>query len=277
MSETPRLDLPLLAEAQASPEIPVNIGLYALDALVQGAVIRRDLTSPPGSPAEGDAYIIAAPGTGEWDNRDDQVAAFQNGGWVYYVPREGWRLWCVADGTFVRYGVGSPSTWTPDTSDLQIATPGSPTTVIFGVTRIYFDNATVEDNGDGSVLVTPGTTVGATPCELQIALSDLTTDLTTGTTKAYMRAPFAFTLTEVRASLLTDSSSGVVTVDINEAGVSILSTKLTIDASEKTSTTAATPAVISDPDIADDAELTFDIDTAGTGAAGLIVTLKGLR
>jgi hypothetical protein len=53
-----------------------------------------------------------------------------------------------------------------------------------------------------------------------------------------------------------------------------LSTKLTIDANEKTSTTAATAAVISDSTIADDAEITFDIDTAGTGAKGLIVSMQ---
>jgi hypothetical protein len=92
-----------------------------------------------------------------------------------------------------------------------------------------------------------------------------------------MRMPYAMTLTAVRASLATVSSSGVVTVDINEGGTTVLSTKLTIDASEKTSTTAATAAVISDSALADDAEITFDIDTAGTGAKGLKVWLIGTR
>jgi hypothetical protein len=110
-----------------------------------------------------------------------------------------------------------------------------------------------------------------------IALSDEVTTITTGTAKVTWRAPFALTLTAVRASLATASSSGLVTVDINEAGATILSTKLSIDASEKTSTTAATAAVISDTSIADDAELTFDIDAAGTGAKGLKVTLYFYR
>lgn len=108
-------------------------------------------------------------------------------------------------------------------------------------------------------------------------LSDETTTITAGTAKLTFRAPYAFTITEVRASVNTVSSSGLVTVDINENGSSILSTKLTIDASEKTSTTAATAPVISDTSIADDAELTFDIDTAGTGAKGLKVVIIGRR
>lgn len=103
------------------------------------------------------------------------------------------------------------------------------------------------------------------------------TTLTTGTAKRTFRMPFAFTLTGVRASVSTASSSGLPTVDINEGGSTILSTKLTIDANELTSTTAATPAVISDSSLADDAEITFDIDVAGTNAKGLKVYMYGYR
>jgi hypothetical protein len=110
-----------------------------------------------------------------------------------------------------------------------------------------------------------------------IAVSDEETALTTGTAKVTFRMPFAMTLTAVRASLSTASTSGLPTFDINEGGTSILSTKLTIDANEKTSTTAATAAVISDTGLADDAEITIDIDVAGTGAKGAKVYLIGRR
>ena len=112
-----------------------------------------------------------------------------------------------------------------------------------------------------------------------IAASDEATALTAGTAKVTFRMPFAFTLTGVRASLTTAQTSGsIFTVDINEGGTSILSTKLTIDNTEKTSTTAATPAVISDTALADDAEITVDIDQVGDGTAkGLKVTLLGTK
>ena len=107
-----------------------------------------------------------------------------------------------------------------------------------------------------------------------ILVSDETTSITTGTAKVTFRAPYAMTLTRIpRASLSTVSSSGDPTVDINVTGVSILSTKLSIDANEETSTTATTAAVLSTTSIADDAKITVDIDTAGTGAKGLKVTL----
>lgn len=115
------------------------------------------------------------------------------------------------------------------------------------------------------------------PVTFGVACSDETTALTTGTAKVTFRLPHAMTLTAVRSSLSTVSSSGLVTVDINEAGVSVLSTTLSIDQGEKTSTTAATPAVISDASLADDAEITVDIDAAGTGAKGLKVWLIGTR
>ena len=117
----------------------------------------------------------------------------------------------------------------------------------------------------------------ATPFELVVAASDESTALATGTAKITFRMPRAVTLTAVRASLTTAQASGTIfTVDINEGGTSILSTKLTIDNTEKTSTTAATPPVISDTALADDAEITIDIDQIGDGTAkGLKVMLIG--
>ena len=112
---------------------------------------------------------------------------------------------------------------------------------------------------------------------MTVALSDETTTITTGTAKVTMRAPFAMTITSIpRASLSTASSSGNPTVDINVNGTSILgANKLSIDANEKTSVTAATATTLASTptSIADDAEITFDIDTAGTGAKGLKVTI----
>lgn len=108
--------------------------------------------------------------------------------------------------------------------------------------------------------------------ELCVAASDETTNLTTGTAKVTFRMPFAMTVTGVRASVNTAPTGSALVVDINDGGTSILSTKLSIDAGEKTSQTAATPPVISDSALADDAEITIDIDQIGSTVAG-----KGLK
>lgn len=146
------------------------------------------------------------------------------------------------------------------------------------------DRILMWDDSEGAfAYLTPGSGLVISTTTLRhyeaitVAISDETTAITTGTAKITFRMPFAMTLTEVRASLATVSSSGLPTFDINEGGSTILSTKLTIDANEKTSVTAATPAVISDADLADDAEITIDVDVAGTGAKGAKITFIGYR
>lgn len=134
-----------------------------------------------------------------------------------------------------------------------------------------FENS---DNGSNKITVQAPAALSADatwqigPQHLVVAFSDESTALTTGTAKITFRFPCKATIVDLRASLKTASSSGTPTFDINETGTTIISTKLTIDANETTSTTAAAAYVLSDANIADDAEMTIDIDTAGTGAVG---------
>lgn len=116
------------------------------------------------------------------------------------------------------------------------------------------------------------------PAEIIVAISDEITALTTDANpRVTFRMPHTMTLTEVRVSLAASSSSGTPTFDIFQNGTSILSTKLTVDVFEKTSVTATVPAVISVPSLTDDAEITIDINVAGTGAAGAKIALIGIR
>ena len=93
---------------------------------------------------------------------------------------------------------------------------------------------------------------------LQTFILRLDGELSSATGVDYIRIPYDFRLTEVRASVGTIGGI-TTTANIKESGVSILSTLLTIDAGEKTSTTAATPVVISDYELGDDNEITVDL------------------
>lgn len=114
---------------------------------------------------------------------------------------------------------------------------------------------------------------------LVVFASDLTTALTTGTGKGVFFMPYAMTVIEVFAGLATPQTSGsTFTVDINDGGTTIISTKITIDNTEDTSLTAATPPVISDTALAKGAKITIDIDQVGDGTAkGLVVVISGVR
>ena len=77
---SPFLGMPYLLPSQAQKHVTVNEALSVLDALAQLAVKNRTLTAPPGGPAEGDRHIVAAPATGAWSGKEEQIAAFIDGG-----------------------------------------------------------------------------------------------------------------------------------------------------------------------------------------------------
>ena len=106
MDATANLSLPVIAPAQAQKHVTHNEALRALDAVVQLAVIDRDLTAPPGGAADGDRYIVASAATGAWAGQEGRIAAFQDGAWAFYRPGEGW-LAFVADETLLCYWTGT--------------------------------------------------------------------------------------------------------------------------------------------------------------------------
>jgi hypothetical protein len=89
--------------------------------------------------------------------------------------------------------------------------------------------------------------------------------------------PYDFSLIKVKAGVVTSSMSGNIAFDLNDDGVSVFSTTLTIDQDETFSDTAATPAVLtSNPKvIASGSVMTIDVDSAGTGATGAKLYLVG--
>jgi len=104
---------------------------------------------------------------------------------------------------------------------------------------------------------------------LSFAFSGEDDDLVVGTGAITFQMPnFATTLTGVSVNVKTAPTGSVATFDLNEGGTSVLSTKITIDAGEKTSETATTPPVISDSAIAANAIMTIDIDGIGSTVAG---------
>ena len=174
--------------------------------------------------------------------------------------------WATAGGGSVTIGTSA--------ADVLSAAAGEITADDAAADKIVFwddsaDKLTYLALGDGVAI--DGTTIYAQDWFV-IAASDESTDLATGTNKVYFRMPYAGTLLAVKATVNTAPTGSTLICDINEAGTSVLGTKLSIDASEKTSDTAASAATITDSALADDAEITIDIDQVGSTVAG-----KGLK
>lgn len=110
---------------------------------------------------------------------------------------------------------------------------------------------------------------------------DETTDLAVASAVLTFRMPFAFSLTEVRASVTTAPVGAAIQIDVNANGTSIFSTVLSIDDGSNTSVGSAAPAALnSDPTaIADDDEITVDVTQVGstTAGAGLKLSLLGAQ
>lgn len=192
-----------------------------------------------------------------------------------------WSDLFLAEGAVINWDNGD-ATMTQSGNDITVAGIstfglGTSTTVTHGNLELGSASDTTISRSAAGVIAVEGIPLRSTE-SFCVAASDETTALTTGTAKVTFRMPYAFTLTGIRGSINTVSSSGAPVVDVNEAGSTIMTTnKVLIDVSEKTSTTAATAPTLTDTSLADDAEMTIDIDTAGTGAKGLKICLIGYQ
>ncbi len=116
MDETERLKLPYIMPSQAQKHVTHNEALRMLDALLQLGVADRDRSAPPADPQPGQAHLVAAPGSGDWSGRGNQIAAWQDGAWSFFEPGEGWRAFVAEEGRLVVFRDGA---WAPLAFDIQ--------------------------------------------------------------------------------------------------------------------------------------------------------------
>jgi hypothetical protein len=101
MTDTANLGLPCIEGSQAQKHVTHNDALRILDTLVQLVVLDRDLTTPPGSPSEGQRWIVKATGTGAWAGHNNAIAAWQDGAWNFSTPQTGWVAFVADEGTLL--------------------------------------------------------------------------------------------------------------------------------------------------------------------------------
>lgn len=109
---------------------------------------------------------------------------------------------------------------------------------------------------------------------VNIALSDMSTDITTGTGVAVWFAPEDGELVAVFIGVDGQSSSGDVTVDMNDSGGTVFTTEPSINASEDTSLTGTDAVLDGTISFLKGAKFTFDITAAGTNATGLQISIE---
>jgi hypothetical protein len=113
---TPNLLLSELSASQAQPHLTVNSALRRIDAAVQLSVTSITNT-PPGSPTDGDRYIVGTVPSGVWVGHEDEIAVYVGTAWAFLAPAIGWLAYVRAAAEFYVYGTGSPIGW-------EVFTPG---------------------------------------------------------------------------------------------------------------------------------------------------------
>ncbi len=93
---SPRLGLTLLTEATSGNEITCNVAIQVLESMgCAGKMVDRDLATPPGSPTNGQVYLVAASPTGAWAGQAGKCALYLDG-WYFFTPDSG-RIFFIED------------------------------------------------------------------------------------------------------------------------------------------------------------------------------------
>jgi len=98
MTETSQLSLPLLSASQAQKHVTMNDALMRLDGLTQTVITSRGISLPPGGTLDGTIYAIPPGAVNAWAGHEGEVAIRANGGWVFAMPKAGWRAFILDEG-----------------------------------------------------------------------------------------------------------------------------------------------------------------------------------
>jgi hypothetical protein len=92
LSDTVNIIMPYLAPGQAQKHVTVNEALRRLDAVVQLSVMSATTTAEPGSPGDGQVWIVPAGKSGmHWAGFANwSLGYYRDGAWEQIIPREGW-------------------------------------------------------------------------------------------------------------------------------------------------------------------------------------------
>jgi hypothetical protein len=99
---TPRLGAPEVATSSTTPgEDCTELGRYIEQGANHFSIKDRDLAAPPGSPADGDCYIVAASPTGFWSGHSGDIAFYLNTAWAFIDVKEGMTFWIEDEDRFL--------------------------------------------------------------------------------------------------------------------------------------------------------------------------------
>ena len=105
---SPRLAFDVWPSGITSADIPANNNVQRLDATLNAYVKSASTAAQPGSPANGDTYILPASPTGaQWAGEATGTIAYYNAVWYFFTPYSGQRARVEDTGEDIRYNAGA--------------------------------------------------------------------------------------------------------------------------------------------------------------------------
>lgn len=185
---------------------------------------------------------------------------------------------------FLSFGNGFRMSLSLATPEIESALAGGDVQAKIRITR------TSNTGETRTILLAPVTLTGSIsesiPAENQIfqecfivSLDSEDQETETGSGRSTFRLPFTFEILEARASVKSAPEGSSILVDINQNGSSIFSDQLEIPGGSKTSQDALVLPTFSTSTLADDSEISIDVDQVGSTSpgSGLKVYLSGRR
>lgn len=167
---TIRSQLPTIDANQASQDVTHNEALFGIDCLMNLAVasVTTPSTTPPGSPTDGLAYLLAASPTGAWSGQGNKIAYFMQG-WYFFTPPTGQIAYGLDNGLEYKW---TGATWTAfasvgsiaSDSDVVITTVADNDIIAWDSGTSKYTNQDKTELGFGTVAtLNTGTSAGNVP------------------------------------------------------------------------------------------------------------------
>jgi hypothetical protein len=211
MTTSARLGITELGSTQNDRSVTVNEAIARLEAgATMFAAIQVSLDTPPGSPAEGDLYVIGAAPTGAWASNAKKVTVYYNAAWLFIPLFEGQMAYDQTANALYKYdgsawglipgGLASTTEVLTGTDAAKAVTPDA----LAALWEAGADNA-----GDGTITIGEGGYFNLITSVVAITAFTITTDKAGRTFRC--RFDTARTLTHNGTSLILPGAANITT------------------------------------------------------------------
>ena len=106
-THTPRHELELFSSGQAQADESLNESMAKIDALECAFVVSHSVSAQPGSPTDGQTWIVGSTATGaEWEGHDSEMGIASSGSpspFLFVTPKAGMRAFIDSLGVYAVY------------------------------------------------------------------------------------------------------------------------------------------------------------------------------